>query len=227
MPRRVTPLSIVMLYPPIPQLISVGKHVHVRRLEPGDHMVAERHRMRVEIRLATAAGCGRRRPCPASRRARTGRGIRPPSRAPRQPVRSARRSASGASGRCGRRSAPWPAAAGTLLSVARSRCRPAWPARRRRSTLHSMTLWPPMKRATNGVFGLSNTARGASLCRIWPRSITTTRSASAIASSCACVTWMKVMPSSRCRRFSSSRILPRRNGSSADSGSSSSSTAGW
>jgi hypothetical protein len=34
------------------------------------------------------------------------------------------------------------------------------------------------------------------------------------------VTWMNVMRSSRCRRFSSSHTLERRNGSSADSGSS-------
>jgi hypothetical protein len=56
--------------------------------------------------------------------------------------------------------------------------------------------------------------------------MTTMVSASAIASSCECVTCTKVRPSSFCQRRSSARIWMRRKGSSADSGSSSSSTRG-
>ena len=52
------------------------------------------------------------------------------------------------------------------------------------------------------------------------------QSASAIASSWLCVTWMKLIPSRVCSAFSSSRMRTRRKGSSADSGSSSSSTCG-
>ena len=59
-----------------------------------------------------------------------------------------------------------------------------------------------------------------------PVSMTTTMSASAIASGCVWVTWTKVMPSSFCRLFNSPRIRRRRNSSSADSGSSRSSTRG-
>lgn len=40
------------------------------------------------------------------------------------------------------------------------------------------------------------------------------------------VTWMKLTPNSRCRRFNSSRILARKKGSNAKSVSSSSSTRG-
>ena len=48
-----------------------------------------------------------------------------------------------------------------------------------------------------------------------------------MASSWLWVTWMKVSPSSFCQRRSSARIWMRKNGSSAESGSSSSSTRGW
>ena len=51
-------------------------------------------------------------------------------------------------------------------------------------------------------------------------------SASAIASICVWVTWMKVIPTSDWMRRSSPRICRRRNSSSADSGSSNSSTRG-
>ena len=52
---------------------------------------------------------------------------------------------------------------------------------------------------------------------MWPSCMTTIISAIAIAiaSSWLWVTWMKAMPSSRCRRFSSARTLIRRNGSKA------------
>ena len=45
--------------------------------------------------------------------------------------------------------------------------------------------------------GALNTSRGAPACSIRPSFITTTRSASAIASSWLWVTWMKVMPRPR------------------------------
>ena len=83
-----------------------------------------------------------------------------------------------------------------------------------------------MNLATKADAGLLNTSRAVPACSILPWFITTTRSASAIASSWLWVTWMKLMPSRVCSAFSSSRILTRRNGSSADSGSSSSSTCG-
>ncbi len=60
-----------------------------------------------------------------------------------------------------------------------------------------MTLWPPRKRATNSVAGFSNTSRAEPACSILPLFITTTRSASASASSCPCVTWTNGMPSLR------------------------------
>ena len=47
------------------------------------------------------------------------------------------------------------------------------------------TLWPPMKRATNALAGCSNTSAGEPVCLILPPSMTTMRSASAIASSWA------------------------------------------
>ena len=100
-------------------------------------------------------------------------------------------------------------------------------ASRRAPTAAGSTLWPPMNRATKAGRAAGRRPRAAvPACSIRPSFITTIESASAIASSWPWVTWMKLMPSSRCRRFSSSRILTRRNGSSADSGSSSSSTCG-
>src|SRR5918994_2831218 len=95
-----------------------------------------------------------------------------------------------------------------------------------RATAAGSTLWPPMKRATKAEAGLLNTSRAVAACSILPWFITTTRSASAIASSWLCVTWMKLMPSRVCSAFSSSRIFTRRKGSRADNGSSSSSTCG-
>ena len=83
-----------------------------------------------------------------------------------------------------------------------------------------------MKRATKADAGLLKTSRAVAACSILPWFITTTRSASAIASSWLWVTWMKLMPSRVCRLFSSSRMRTRRKGSSADNGSSSSSTCG-
>ena len=54
-----------------------------------------------------------------------------------------------------------------------------------------------MKRATKADAGLLKTSRAVPACSIRPWFITTTRSASAIASSWLWVTWMKLMPSSR------------------------------
>ena len=90
----------------------------------------------------------------------------------------------------------------------------------------AITLCAPMKRATNSERGRLNTSRGEPVCSMQPWFITTIWSASAIASSCECVTWTNVNPSSCCQRFNSARICTRRKGSSAESGSSSSSTRG-
>ena len=70
------------------------------------------------------------------------------------------------------------------------------------------------------VLGAVITSRAGPAWRILPFSITTTRSASAIASSWVWVTCTKVMPSSRCIWRSCWRIWMRRNSSSAESGSS-------
>ena len=73
----------------------------------------------------------------------------------------------------------------------------------------------------NSVAGFSNNSRGVAVCSMRPLFITTTRSASAEASSWPCVTWMKGMLSCCWKRRSSARMRTRRNGSSADNGSSS------
>ena len=69
-------------------------------------------------------------------------------------------------------------------------------------------------------------SRALAACSIWPCAMTTTVSATAMASSWVWVTCTKVMPSSFCTRRSSPRMRRRRYSSSADSGSSSSSTRG-
>jgi hypothetical protein len=81
-----------------------------------------------------------------------------------------------------------------------------------------------MKRATKAVAGRSNTSRGGCLLDR-PSFMITMISASAIASSWLWVTCTKVMPSVFCSFFSSARMRIFRNGSSADSGSSSSSAS--
>ena len=85
----------------------------------------------------------------------------------------------------------------------------------------AITLWPPRKRAMNSVAGFSNRLVRRGACSMRPLFMTTTRSASARASSCPWVTWMKGMLSCLWKRRSSARIRTRKKGSSADSGSSS------
>ena len=61
----------------------------------------------------------------------------------------------------------------------------------------AITLWLPMKRATNSVLGWLNTSRGGPDCSIRPPFMTTISSDRAIASSWLWVTWMNVISSSR------------------------------
>ena len=82
----------------------------------------------------------------------------------------------------------------------------------------------PTNSATNAVAGRSYSSAGAAHCSIRPARITATRSAIDSASSWSCVTNSVVMPSSSWMRRISSRSCSAPCASSADSGSSSSST---
>ena len=83
-----------------------------------------------------------------------------------------------------------------------------------------------MNSATNGVAGAVYISAGVPICSITPPNITATWSETASASSWSCVTYSVVMPSSSWMRRISSRSCTRTFASSADSGSSSSSTRG-
>ena len=87
-------------------------------------------------------------------------------------------------------------------------------------------LFSPTKSATNGVAGLAYRSAGAASCSSLPWFITPTRSATASASSWSWVTNNVVVPISSCNRRISSRSWTRTLASSAESGSSSSSTRG-
>ncbi len=84
----------------------------------------------------------------------------------------------------------------------------------------------PTNSATNGVAGCAYTICGTSTCSRRPALSTATRSATASASDWSCVTNSVVMPSASCTRRISSRSCTRTRASSAESGSSSSSTDG-
>ena len=90
----------------------------------------------------------------------------------------------------------------------------------------SRMLLSPMKSATKAFFGSLYMSSGVPICWMRPRSMTTTVSLIASASSWSCVTYIKVMPSCCCMRLSSFCMSLRRRRSSAPSGSSSSSTSG-
>ena len=91
----------------------------------------------------------------------------------------------------------------------------------------SRILWPPTKSATNTLIGLLNKSMGEANCSIRPSFITTPTVASANASSCECVTCIKVIPQSRCICFNSALISIRNAGSNADKGSSSNKIFGF
>ena len=88
-------------------------------------------------------------------------------------------------------------------------------------------LFSPTNSATNGVAGLAYSSAGAAICSSRPWFITPTRSATASASSWSWVTNSVVVPTSSWTRRISSRSCTRTLASSADSGSSRSSTRGW
>ena len=83
-----------------------------------------------------------------------------------------------------------------------------------------------MKPATKRVAGRSYSSAGLATCSIRPPFITAIRSEIDSASVWSCVTMTKVVPSRACRFFSSTCMCSRSAASSADRGSSSSSSFG-
>ncbi len=90
----------------------------------------------------------------------------------------------------------------------------------------SITFDTPTKPATNSVRGRSYTSAGDPICSIRPSLKTAMRSLIVSASSWSCVTYTKVIPSSRCSSLRNTCISWRSFRSSAPSGSSRSSTVG-
>ena len=159
-------------------------------------------------RPGTVAARPPRRP-PRSR----GRRCRRPSVAPRRCARVARRRG------CGRASRPCPGrpCAGRAGSQV---TRPA----ARSVTVAGSRLAAPTNDATNGVAGRPYSSSGGPACSMRPARITTTSSEIESASSWSWVTYTEVMPSCCWMLLMPSRSATRTWASSAESGSSSSST---